>query len=521
MDRFPQRTPPEITPPSIWTYVASLGLWLSLCIGAAAAVVVANVRDVEKALSQTGDAYSDQLNKDMVSSETILKGFSALFAAVGRTDPEQASRYVRQVIESNPQIFALEIVQTVAQGELAEFVEERRQRGHPDFSVKSFSYDADRKWQALQEKPFYYPIVFMEPMPADSEEVLGLDVDSVPFLRQAMTASIRRGAPVASHPFRLVEGNLAYVVFRPIPRTVRAAVADRDALMVAMVIDAVRLTQPARSSAFEGATVRIHHRDFRPDDPTGQLLAESGRAHSPLEEALFPAFVYEKPLATMGEPFALTVRRQVGWSDLSLGLLALVAVLTLVSSALLVAYLRAHQRGRVLQIEHQNRLWELANHDVLTGLPNRMLLLDRMTQLLARARRGKGRVAVMFLDLDDFKDVNDSYGHETGDRLLRFVAERLRAAVRTDDTVARISGDEFIVLVEGVQSPQALEALRQKIQQKLAEDFVVEGRAIRVQASTGVATFPDDGDTPDALIRQADLRMYANKKARTPRLHLA
>ena len=526
MDRLPHPSPPGIAPLSVWTYVASLGLWLSLCIGVAAAVIVANVRDVEQALSQYGNAYSDQLDKDMVASETILKGFSALFAAVGRTDPGQASRYVRQVIERNPQIFALEIVQTVAQGELAGFVEAQRQHGRPDFGVKSFSYDADRKWQAPQEKPFYYPIVFMEPMPAGSEDVLGLDVDSVPFLRQAMTASVRTGAPVASHPFRLVESNLAYVVFCPIPRPVPrggtpAAAAAPDALVVAMVIDAVRLTRPVRSSAFEGATVRVHHRDFRPDDPRGQLLAESGKPRSPLEAALFPAFVYEQRLATMGEPFALTVRRQVGWSDLNLGLLTLVAVLTLVSSALLVAYLRAHQRGRILQIEQQNRLWELANHDALTGLPNRMLLLDRMTQSLARARRRHGGLAVMFLDLDDFKDVNDSYGHETGDRLLRFVAERLRTAVRTDDTVARISGDEFVVLVEGVQSPQALDALRRKIENKLAQGFEVDGRAIRVQTSTGVATFPDDGDTPDALIKQADLRMYAAKKARTARLHLA
>lgn len=521
MDRLLHHSPPGIAPLSVWAYVASLGLWLSLCIGVAAAVVMADVRGVEKALSQYGDAYTDQLDKDMVASETVLKGFSALFAAVGRTDPEQASRYVRQVIESNPQIFALEIVQTVPQGRLAGFVAERRQHGRPGFAVKSFSYDADRKWQAPQEKPFYYPIVFMEPMPAGSEDVLGLDVDSVPFLRQAMRASIRRGAPVASHPFRLVEGNLAYVVFRPIPRATPADAADRDALMVAMVIDAVRLTRPVRSAAFEGATVRVHHRDFRPDDPRGQLLAESGTPRSPLEAALFPAFAYAQPLATLGEPFALTVRRQVGWSDLSLGLLALVAMLTLVSSALLVAYLRAQQRGRILQIEQQNRLWELANHDALTGLPNRMLLLDRMTQLLARARRRRSRLAVVFLDLDDFKAVNDSYGHDAGDRLLSFVAERLRAAVRTDDTVARISGDEFVVLVEGMQSPQALDALRHKIEKRLAEGFEVDGRAIRVQASTGVATFPDDGDTPDALIKQADLRTYAAKKARTARLHLA
>jgi len=520
-----QRSLPGIKPLSIWTYVISLALWLLFCMGVAAAVVVLNIRGVKEDLTQYGDAYSDHLNKEMVSSETILKGFSAFFGAVGRTDPDKASRYVRQVIESNQQIFALEIVQKVAKSQLADFVANKRHHGIPSFTVKSFSYDSDRKWQALKEKPFYYPIVFMEPMPSGSEDVLGLDMESVPFLRQAMTESLQRRAPVSSHPFRLVEGNLAYVVFCPITQVFRhddspLALTTQDQLVVDMVVDAAKLTRPVKLPVFDGGTVLVYHKDYRPDDPRGQLLALSGKARSRIETTLFPAFVYKKSLATMGEPFALMVKRQVGWSDLSLGVLALMAVVTLLSSLMLVAYLRVQQQSRVLQITNQERLWQLANQDTLTGLPNRLLLMDRMEQLLARMRRQGRHLAVMFLDLDDFKQINDTYGHEAGDQLLKFVAERLRAAVRADDTVARMSGDEFVILMESPESLEALEAVGQKIRQKLSDGFPLERQLIRVQTSMGIAMFPEDGDNPEALIRQADKRMYTDKQARSARLHL-
>jgi len=100
------------------------------------------------------------------------------------------------------------------------------------------------------------------------------------------------------------------------------------------------------------------------------------------------------------------------------------------------------------------------------------------------------------------------------------VAERLRAAVRADDTVARLCGDEFIVLIERVESREALEAVSEKIRQKLSAGFLIEGQLIRVRTSIGIAMFPEDGDSPEALMKQADMRMYADKKARTAKLHL-
>src|SRR5450830_389893 len=151
---------------SKWTYVIVLGIWLSLCFSAAATLVVLNLRDVKKDLIQYGEAYSDHLDKEMISSETILKGFSALFSAVGNTEPEKVSRYVRSVIETNNQIFALEVVQKVSKGQLEAFIVSKRRGGISNFTVKSFSFDSDRKWLPLKNKPFYYPIVFMEPLPS-------------------------------------------------------------------------------------------------------------------------------------------------------------------------------------------------------------------------------------------------------------------------------------------------------------------------------------------------------------------
>jgi len=498
------------------TYIISLALWLSLCLGAMGIVVERNIHDVDRDLRLYGAAYSDHLDKEMIGNDTVLRGFSALFGSVGGTDPTTASRYARQVTKANPQIFSLEIVQAVEKGRLAEFVAQKRRAGIPNFSVKSFSYDADRKWQAPKDKPIYYPIVFREPMSAGAEDVLGLDADSVPFLRQAMTESLRRRTPVASHPFRLVQGNLGYVVFCPIQTFRRdgspVEPGMRDERVVAMVIDAAELAEPVKFPAFDGGTLRIFHKDFQSDDPKGQLLALSGKTRGPIEYALFPSFVYERPLATMGEPLSLMVRRQVGWSDLSLGLLAFMALLTLMSSLLLVEYLRVSQQGRTERIENEKRLWQLANHDALTGLPNRMLLMDRLEQLLARMRRQGKCLAILFLDLDDFKEVNDTHGHEAGDQLLKLVAERLRAGVRVDDTVARLSGDEFIMLIESVENRSTLETVRQKIRQLMLDGFPINGQLLRVRASIGMAVFPDDGDSPEALIKQADKRMYEDKR---------
>jgi diguanylate cyclase (GGDEF)-like protein/PAS domain S-box-containing protein len=153
-----------------------------------------------------------------------------------------------------------------------------------------------------------------------------------------------------------------------------------------------------------------------------------------------------------------------------------------------------------------------AMHDPLTGLPNRIVLMDRLEHALTYARRERRNVGVLFLDLDDFKSVNDTYGHDVGDELLRQVAERLRDVSRSCDTVVRLGGDEFVVLCEGSGTAEGLRAFADRLTEALARPYPVAGLELRTTASVGVTT----GDGPDsaALLRRADAAMYRRKQRR-------
>jgi diguanylate cyclase (GGDEF)-like protein/PAS domain S-box-containing protein len=158
------------------------------------------------------------------------------------------------------------------------------------------------------------------------------------------------------------------------------------------------------------------------------------------------------------------------------------------------------------QLEHQ------ANHDTLTGLPNRNLLQDRVAQSLAHARRTGERLAVLYIDLDRFKYLNDSFGHPVGDAFLKEAAARLNATVRESDTVARLGGDEFVVMVPGLARTEDAGNVAQKLLAALAAPLDVEGHQLLLTASLGVSIYPDDGDDAVTMLKNADAAMYRAKE---------
>jgi diguanylate cyclase (GGDEF)-like protein len=163
-----------------------------------------------------------------------------------------------------------------------------------------------------------------------------------------------------------------------------------------------------------------------------------------------------------------------------------------------------------------HRLAHLALHDALTDLPNRRLLVDELGAALARARRSGHRVAVLFIDLDDFKSINDNYGHDAGDRLLVEVARRLRRAARAGDTVARISGDEFVVVCEPVRDGHEADAARDRLHVEFDAPVPMgrDGPAVAVRASIGVTVSDDSATNSERLLRDADAAMYHVKRRR-------
>jgi diguanylate cyclase (GGDEF)-like protein/PAS domain S-box-containing protein len=161
--------------------------------------------------------------------------------------------------------------------------------------------------------------------------------------------------------------------------------------------------------------------------------------------------------------------------------------------------------------EQEARIEHLAYHDALTGLPNRAMLADRLAQALAQAQRRELESAVLFIDLDRFKLVNDSLGHAAGDALLQEVARRVRAALREDDTVARVGGDEFQVVLPQISGPTDAAHVAEKLMNVLAVPFVLEGQELHVTASLGLSLYPRDGTTGDLLLKYADMALYAAK----------
>jgi diguanylate cyclase (GGDEF)-like protein/PAS domain S-box-containing protein len=174
---------------------------------------------------------------------------------------------------------------------------------------------------------------------------------------------------------------------------------------------------------------------------------------------------------------------------------------------LLVALADIDDRKRM-----QDDMRRRAMHDQLTGLPNRAMFLESLDRALRKARRRTGRFSVLFIDLDHFKQINDTMGHAAGDKLLQAVAERLTSAVRQSDLVARLAGDEFVVLIEDHKGPEEVMIVAQKVVGFLQRPVVLEWREVNISGSVGIASFPEDGEDVETLVKNADAAMYQAKE---------
>lgn len=171
--------------------------------------------------------------------------------------------------------------------------------------------------------------------------------------------------------------------------------------------------------------------------------------------------------------------------------------------------IRAQEAAR---LSYQDEIMHRASHDMLTNLPNRAMMKEHLTHALAKAQRTDALVAVLYLDLDGFKAVNDNLGHRAGDELLKTVACRLRKAVRDSDVVCRLGGDEFVVILEGVQGLGEVKICADRIIVDLAEPYIIEGAELSVTASVGISIYPQDGEEMDNVLTNADTAMYAAKE---------
>ncbi len=244
------------------------------------------------------------------------------------------------------------------------------------------------------------------------------------------------------------------------------------------------------------------------DDPVPDSWASA--VHKPLQEDPF----YPASVAVSSYLREASMRAFVSYPRLHLWHLfrqQMIMPMFLFSAAFLLTWALFNSASRSQQ-RYENRLLQHAHFDALTNLPNRLLALDRLDQLLKEAQREDHKVAVLFLDLDDFKKINDSLGHDVGDQLLIEAAQRLRDSVRSDDTIARLGGDEFVVLLGGLKSPIDAQAVAEKLLYQFQKPYRWDHRELVLTLSIGIAIYPDDGSSLAELLRNADSAMYFSKK---------
>jgi diguanylate cyclase (GGDEF)-like protein len=245
---------------------------------------------------------------------------------------------------------------------------------------------------------------------------------------------------------------------------------------------------------------------------TGQPVIDAKKGQSVgmpsyFAEAFIPVVVADRPVATVAAYVDQTDQRDHFFYDFLLAAAALCLLTGLSFGIPAIAwYHRTREKERA-----DRRIRFLAHHDVLTGLANRASLIDRLSILLAASAAQRGHLAVHFIDLDHFKEINDRFGHDGGDFLLNTVAARLRAVTRSDDIVARLGGDEFVLVQPNLSGREQAEEFAHRLKAALAEPMRLKEHELFTTASIGVALAPADGDTPERLLKSADLAVYKSK----------
>lgn len=496
-------------------YLLVVGVWLCLLAGGIALVAAVDLRDARQRFHEYTDTQFEYLSDRVLIGESVAEGFAAMLGAMGTLDRDKASAYARQMISLYPHIYMFEVAEVVPRERLERFEQFQRTALRPDFEVRAFDFEGDRGWHPAGDKPHYLPIVFMEPMPAGSRSVLGLDVDSNTAFRRSIQESVRLGKPVATEPFRLIEGDTAYFLHRSVapvrtePEPTDGALA-REGRYGLLLVRAETLLAPAEPPA--GLRALVHHRAYGCEDARGHLVQIGRAPPASLADSLLPRLSVSREVDSESQPFVLEVTWQLGWGDLSWDRMAGVLFTAALTFWIVMVYARAYHRHEIARLAEADHLFDLANYDSLTGLANRNLLLDRLGHALARARREGHPLVVLFLDLDGFKKVNDTLGHRVGDRLLQLAAERLRTSLREADTLARRSGDEFLAILEHLSGGTALGVVTGKIRAAFSIPFEVDGRSVALGISVGAARYPEDAQTTDGLLEFADAAMYRDKR---------
>ncbi len=493
-------------------YLASVMLWLVLTVLTGLSFASRAMSGAEAEFTRASQLVFENISQKLQVNEAVLDSYAS-FSGLGMKHGGQEERqFIHQFLGRYPQIIAVMRVERVPLGNREAFLRAARGSHGGDFHIQSLSKDGKELQGPVVASEESFPITFIEPASRMSSRWLGVDIATNDFLRDTLLDAIESGHSAASRSFDWADGRPAYMMVRPADdASSYVASGGMPWHFVGMMVRTGTLTSLVGDLP-AGMGVRLWHKRFPYSNPQGWFINIGEPETSWLESRLFPRLERERQVGSDAQPLILRVSWQLGWKQIGMFEWGMSAALSLVMMVLLWLGCESYRRYQCGRVEREARLFYLANHDRLTGLANRGLFYDRLQHAISRLNRSGKRLAVLFLDMDRFKPVNDTYGHVVGDRVLQMIAARMKLALRSEDTVARLGGDEFVVLVEEIESYREVDRVVARLKGAIEEIFEVEEHRIRVGVSIGVAYYPEDGVLIEELLSVADRKMYGDKR---------
>lgn len=482
--------------------------WLLIACAGLAFAVFLDIHQQTQRFSETSALIQARLVSQTRRYVDATHGLAAFLKVQEPLSQEKVASYARLIADQDPGIYFMGVVPKFDVEELDGFAAWPLQKGVPNSSrARVFSDSVNNLIRvAASGKPLLYSPNSAEPSDNKIPTSPAVGSDFLSILKNAFQYAAASGEITASRVFLLDNGERGYALVEPV------SLADGVSFAVVICRINTLLYLPSDSVSLALTLFGALHADTSPSD---RLIYRQATPVSALESALFPKLLFRSSSGDPEKLFRLELERQLGWADLDWRRLNLVFGESL---AFLLAFLvvaRIHDRYEKRKLEEDNRLFLLANFDPLTGLPNRQLFMDRLDQALAAAYRSNQKLALLYLDLDGFKQINDYYGHQTGDKVLQRAARIFQRSVRETDTVGRLGGDEFVVLLQSIGDRSGAESVARKIKEaffQLSVEINGMHKAMPVLGtSVGIAVYPEDGLTLAELLRAADQSMYRDK----------